>query len=136
MTVRKYAGGYHAKTEARCEILSFLSLSACVVLMKLSKILDIKITLFCTSTLCIILIFLLCPLDTPEKPLTDKELKYFRKRTRIILLCIVIAELVSFHFDFNIVFAPCCASVILEGILIVSGKIKKDYNSKKASSPS
>ena len=38
-------------------------------------------------------------------------------------------------FKFNVVFAPCCASLILEGVLIGTGKIKKVYNEKRASSP-
>jgi len=31
---------------------------------------------------------------------------------------IIIAIIVSFIFKFNVVFAPCCASLILEGVLI------------------
>ena len=74
-------------------------------------------------------------LDTPEKPLSDKEYKYFRKISWIILSLIIVAIIVSFIFKFNVVFAPCCASLILEGVLIGTGKIKKVYNEKRASSP-
>lgn len=40
--IRRYAGGYHAKTETRCEILSTLSILCCIVLIKLSKMYDIS----------------------------------------------------------------------------------------------
>lgn len=132
--IRRYAGGFHAKTETRCEILSTLSILCCIVLIKLSKMYDIRIALLSISFVFATLIFILCPLDTPEKPLSDKEYKYFRKISWIILLLIIIAIIVSFIFKFNALFAPCCASLILEGVLIGTGKIKKVYNEKRASS--
>lgn len=132
--IRRYAGGYHAKTETRCDILSTLSILCCIVLIKLSKMYDIRIGLLSISLVFAVLIFILCPLDTPEKPLNDKEYKYFRKITWIILSLIIIAIIVSFYFKFNIVFAPCCASLILEGVLIDTGQIKKAYSKKRANS--
>lgn len=132
--IRRYAGGYHAKTETRCEILSTLSILCCIVLIKLSKMYDIRIALLSASLVFAVLIFILCPLDTPEKPLNDKEYKYFRKISWIILSLIIIAIIVSFYLKFNIVFAPCCASLILEGVLIGTGQIKKAYSKKRANS--
>lgn len=132
--IRRYAGGYHAKTETRCEILSTLSILCCIVLIKLSKMYDIRIVLLSVSLVFAVLIFILCPLDTPEKPLNDKEYKYFRKISWIILSLIIIAIIVSFYLKFNIVFAPCCASLILEGVLIGTGQIKKAYSKKRANS--
>lgn len=132
--IRRYAGGYHAKTETRCEILSTLSILCCIVLIKLSKMYDIRIALLSASLVFAVLIFILCPLDTPEKPLNDKEYKYFRKISWIILSLIIIAIIVSFYLKFNIVFAPCCASLILESVLIDTGQIKKAYSKKRANS--
>lgn len=132
--IRRYAGGYHAKTETRCDILSTLSILCCIVLIKLSKMYDIRIALLSISLVFAALIFILCPLDTPEKPLNDKEYKYFRKISWIILSLIIIAIIVSFYFKFNVVFAPCCASLILEGVLIGTGQIKKTYSKKRANS--
>ncbi len=105
------------------------------MLIKLSKMYDIRIALLSISLVFAVLIFILCPLDTPEKPLSDKEYKYFRKISWIILSLIIVAIIVSFIFKFNVVFAPCCASLILEGVLIGTGKIKKVYNEKRESSP-
>ena len=132
--IRRYAGGYHAKTETRCEIMSALSILCCIVIIKCSKMYDINIVLLSTSFVFAVLIFFLCPLDTPEKPLTDKEHKYFRKISLIILSLIIVAIIVSFIFKFNIIFAPCCVSVILEGVLIGTGQIKKAYSKKRANS--
>lgn len=123
--IRRYAGGYHAKTETRCKIFSTLSILACIVAIKLSKTYDFQTVLLLITILSAVCIFIFCPLDTPEKPLSEKEFKYFRKISWIVLLVISIAIIVSYFFKFNLLFAPCCISLILESILLVAGKIKK-----------
>lgn len=128
--MRRYAGGYHAATETRCEILSTLSIIASIGIIKLSKIYDFKTILLFITLMSVVLIFFLCPLDTPEKPLSEKEFKYFRKISWIILLVISSIIIVSYFFKFNILFTPCCVSLILESILLVAGKIKRVHQEK------
>jgi len=128
--IRRYAGGYHAATETRCEILSTLSILACIVVIKLSKIYDFQNVLLIISAISFLCIFFLCPLDTPEKPLSDKEFKYFRKTSWIVLFVIVMAIIVSYCFKLKFAFLPCCMSLILESILLISGKVQKSLRSK------
>lgn len=123
--IRKYAGGYHAATETRCEILSTLSISVCIVVIRLSKTYDFQTILLIIGAVSAVCIFVFCPLDTPEKPLSKKEFKYFRKISLTILLVISISVIVSYIFKFQMVLVPCCLSLILESVLIVAGKIKK-----------
>lgn len=123
--IRRYAGGYHASTETRCEIFSTLSILACIVVIKLSKIYDFQTVLLLITILSAVCIFVFCPLDTPEKPLSDKEFKYFRKISWLILFVIVATIIISYVFKFQIVTVPCCLSLILESILLVAGKIKR-----------
>ena len=123
--IRRYAGGYHASTETRCEIFSTLSILASIVAIKLSKIYDFQTVLLLITIISAVCIFVFCPLDTPEKPLSDKEFKYFRKVSWIILFVIIAAIIVSYVFKFQIVTVPCCLSLILESILLVAGKIKR-----------
>lgn len=123
--IRKYAGGYHAATETRCEILSTLSILACIVVIRLSKTYDFQTVLLIISAVSSVCIFVFCPLDTPEKPLSKKEFKYFRKVSWVILLVISINIIVSYFFKFQMVLVPCCLSLILESVLLVAGKIKK-----------
>ena len=123
--IRRYAGGYHAATETRCEILSTLSILACIVVIRLSKTYDFQTVLLIISAISAVCIFAFCPLDTPEKPLTENEFKYFRKLPWLILFAIVVAIIVSYVFKLEIITMPCCLSLILESILISAGKIKK-----------
>lgn len=123
--IRRYAGGYHASTEARCEIFSTLSILACIVVIKLSKTYDFQTVLLIISAISAVCIFVFCPLDTPEKPLSDKEFRYFRKVSWIILLVIIVAVILSYVFKLQMVTVPCCLSLILESILLAAGKIKR-----------
>ncbi len=132
--IRRYAGGYHAETELRCEIFSTLSIISCVLLIKISKEYNFYLILLCFALICSIIILIFAPLDTPEKPLSQKEFKYFRKISLIILISILIAIALSYYFKIKYIFLPCCISLILEGILISAGKIKKLHYEKRANS--
>lgn len=123
--LRQFAGGYHAATETRCEILSSFALIGSIGIIKLSSAYDFRFALLLITLVSSVYIFVLCPLDTPEKPLSVKEFKYFRKVSWIILLVIITAIIISYVFNFQVVLVPCCLSLILEGILIVAGKIKR-----------
>lgn len=124
-SIRQFAGGYHASTETRCEVLSTLSILACIVAIKLSKTYDFQTVLLLITILSAVCIFVFCPLDTPEKPLSEKEYKYFRKVSWLILFVIAAAIIVSYVFKFQMVLVPCCLSLILESILLAAGKIKR-----------
>lgn len=126
--IRRYAGGYHASTEMRCEILSSLSILACVVVIRLSKTYDFQIALLVISAVSAVCIAVLCPLDTPEKPLSENEFKYFRKISWLILSVISLVVIISYFVQLKwlqMFFAPCCLSLILESVLLTAGKLKK-----------
>lgn len=126
--IRRYAGGYHASTETRCEIMSTLSILACIVVIRLSKTYDFQFALLVVSAVSAVCIMVLCPLDTPEKPLSEKEFKYFRKISWLILSVISLVVTISYFVRLKwlqVFFAPCCLSLILESLLLTAGKVKK-----------
>ena len=129
--IRRYAGGYHASTEIRCDIMSTASILVCIMVIWLAKRYEFEIPLLFTTIISAVIIFIFCPLDTPEKPLTDKERYHYRKISWLILLIISALVLVSFIFEWNFLFAPSCLSLILEGILLIAGRIKKGLSIKK-----
>ena len=127
-SIRQYAGGYHASTETRCEVMSTLSILACIIVIRLSKTYNFQFALLIISAVSAVCIAILCPLDTPEKPLSEKELKYFRKISWLILSTIALAEIISYFVQLKwlqIFFTPCCLSLILESLLLVLCKLKK-----------
>lgn len=125
MAVRKYGGGYHADSETKCEILSILSIIICIIAIRVTYLFDMRWMLLVLSVVSAVIVFVVCPLDTPDKPLNDKEFKHYRKITRIIVLGMLSVVIVSFYLKTNMLFAPCCAGLILEGVLSALGKIRK-----------
>lgn len=126
--IRQYAGGYHASTEMRCEIMSSLSILACIVFIRLSKTYDLQFAPLALSAVSALCIAIFCPIDTPEKPLSEKELRYFRKISWAILSVIFLVVIISYFVRLKwlqFFFAPCCLSLILESLLLVAGKLKK-----------
>lgn len=128
--IRRYAGGYHAKTETRCEIMSALSITACIVVIRMSTTYNFNIVILCLAAVATIFIAVLSPLDTPEKPLSEKEFRYFRKISWIILFVLTTAIVISYFVGFSVVFVSCSMSLILESILLIAGKIKKSIQKK------
>jgi len=124
-SIRKFAGGYHASTETRCEIMSTLSILVSVVLIRLSNTYSYQSVLLILTLFSAVCIFIACPLDTPEKPLSEKEFKQFRKISQMILLVITIVVFFSAVFKITFLLYPTCLSLILESILLIAGKIKQ-----------
>ena len=130
-SIRKYAGGYHANTETLCDILSSSSIALCIVIIKLANLYDFRLPLLIIALIAAVVIFVLCPLDTPEKPLTKKEYHYFRKISWVILLVLLALMILSYIFKWKVLFAPVCLCLTLESILLLAGRIKKTYQKKK-----
>lgn len=123
--IRRNAGGYHASTELKCEILSTLLIFSSIVLIKFLIVYEIGIIVLGVTFASTMTIFFFCPIDTPEKPLTKEEFLFFRKKTRISLAVILFIIIVCYILKQKILFVPCCIGIIAESILIVAGKIKR-----------
>lgn len=123
--IRTSAGGVHASSELKCEVATTLSLFLCLGVVKLCDQYNLKTVIIILTIVAAVFIAILCPLDTPEKPLNKKEKIYFRKKSWIILLMILTIIGVSSCLEINTLIYPCCMSLILESILLILGKIKE-----------
>ena len=76
IAIRKFAGGYHAKTPVRCYLFSIIIISLILGFIKMILVLDL---LFATygililGFISVIIINILSPLDTKNAPLNNKE---------------------------------------------------------------
>lgn len=123
--IRRYAGGFHASSEIRCTFMTVISIFICILSIKLCEIINVQLAVLIITSTAIIIIFILCPLDTPEKPLTEKEYKFFRKKSLILLLIIIFVIIAGWYYKIDFIMYPCCVSLILESILLILSKIKK-----------
>lgn len=77
ISIRKFAGGYHAKTPTKCYLFSILSNIIILYFIKLvngvSVIFIFSLIMF--ELFCVVLILLISPLDTENNPLKTSEKK-------------------------------------------------------------
>ena len=129
--IRRYGGGYHASVEWRCNVLSALSMFACVWLTKMIDINKTLIALLIISAISAGMIVWLCPVDTKEKPLSETEYQRFRRITIVVLLFYIAAIVILTVLGQKYWIIPSCLSIILESILLVAGKVKNSIIARK-----
>lgn len=121
--LHRFAGGFHAKTELQCQVVTLSSFLLCIWLIKFTAQLDSIYLIITYIVSCIILVFL-SPSDTPQKQLSAQEKTKFKKIT--FLLVIICSAVVTLLFSFNstVIYAnSVIIGVILETVSVIFGRI-------------
>lgn len=122
VTVRSYAGGYHADTELRCYLLSIVEIN---LLLLFKYYLEIPSEIYIViAGVAVLIIFFLAPVANFTKPLDSCEVTVYRKRTRRMLLAQSALMILFIVLDFENGYSSIAYSFVLVCILLVSGKIK------------
>lgn len=126
--IRSYAGGIHAPSELLCTIFTTISLFFSVLGIKLMLNYGDQRIAFVVYFISLIIIIILSPLDTKEKPLNSNEKKCFKVKTYAVLIVIIFISITAMVFHKINIFYSILMSLVLESILLVSGKIKYVVN--------
>lgn len=126
IVIRKFAGGYHAKTPVRCYLFSFASNIIILCLVKwLSSINTLFIIIFIIfELLCVVLILLISPLDTENNPLTGQEKKMYRMLTSIITILIFIISSLCFFKGYRNIGSSMICGVVMSALVLLMRKIQ------------
>ncbi len=118
IALRSYAGGYHARNNLNCYIVSVLILLSAVGLIKSDfwDLTNIIICLFVSS----IVIVRLAPIADINKPLDDVEKVVFKKKTLFILKMLIFFTGVSWLFSMKPSICATIAILTVAIMLIVS----------------
>ncbi len=124
--LRKYAGGYHAKTRSKCMVLSIFILLSLVklaeglVLLSYWKLLTVIFLLIAG-----LLIFWLAPVDSENRRLSEEVKKQYRRKSRWIFAvdCLFIILTVACLESFGNYILIGSLAVFLEGIFLVPHKL-------------
>ena len=125
--LRGYAGGVHASEEPVCmfftTVLLFLA-SAFLHMMKISTCTAIAVGMLLIGGM---VVFLLSPLDTEEKPLNPSERCYYRRVSRLITATMALAGSVAIILKIHGVLYVMSTCVSFEGVLLLIGQGKNMY---------
>lgn len=122
--LRRYAGGFHAKTPRRCCVFSAVLIAAVLLGMKY-----ITVTPYLMVGAWIVfgvIIALLSPIEDRNKPLDELEVKVYRRRA-IAVFCVETALMIGLILLNLHRFALCVIwAVAVSCAMVVLGKIKNE----------
>lgn len=128
MLLRRYAGGFHAKTPARCYIYS--SAMVLFALLGIKYVFDSILISICMFIVGSLIIFLFSPIEDKNKPLDAAEQLVYQKRTRFYLIVEVVLDIVMMSLGFKVLYEPISISLFCLGILVALGKVKNVIRNK------
>ena len=120
--LRTIAGGYHARTQHACYILSIILI---IVVLTILKTFPWNTILCCILTiLSISVIFILAPVQDENKLLDETEKRLFKKLSRVISLIYGLIIFLLFLFNKNDLAYCVVVSLFTLTIMLVLGKIR------------
>lgn len=127
ISIRKFAGGYHAKNPTFCYLFSVISSVSILYLINyLSNISSIYLTLtfFLLVMICVILIIIISPIDNDNKTMNYKEKKVYKKIVVINSICIFILSLFFICIDLMYIGCSMLCGIVLSLIVLLLRKIQ------------
>lgn len=126
ISIRKFAGGYHAKTPARCYSFSVLLSIIMFCLIQFVNCIDIiySFVLVMLELLCVVFILLISPLDTENNPLNRHEKKMYKKIASIISILIFIISVFCVFTGYRNIGNSMICGVIMSALVLLMRKIQ------------
>ena len=128
MLLRRYAGGFHAKTPARCYIYS--SAMVLLALLGIKYVFDSILISICMFIVGSLIIFLFSPVEDKNKPMDAAEQLVYQKRTRFYLIVEIVLDIAMMSLGFKGLYEPISISLFCLGILVALGKVKNVIRNK------
>ncbi len=102
LLVRRYTGGFHAKTFVFCRLCMIVSFVSVLALSYLQQMFECPIAWnFTVNILCIVLISVFAPVEHHNKPLNEMQRKNNRKKAIISSILVSVLSLVLHKFGYQ-----------------------------------
>lgn len=128
MVVRVYAGGYHAKTQFRCYIIS--SLFIVLALLGVRYINWEGFASIIAITIAAVIIFKLSPVETKNKPLDDIETKIYKTKSRQRIVTIYALCIVTRFLNYETTFKSVAMAIIILSFVLLIGQQMNRHEEK------
>lgn len=123
--LRVYTGGYHAKTPLKCYLISCASVLSAIIVIKNAPLFLVKYSIVWALVVSLVL-FIIVPVESNNKPLDDLEKAYYKKKAGIMIMVNLGVVIVSRMFSLeNISFIISLSLTYLLGIAL-TGLVIKD----------
>ena len=95
--LRSYAGGYHARTHIECIVLSFCLFTISAI-SSTYLIAYGETILICGILFSLVMVFILAPAESENKPLSEKKRLKYKRRSRIIVILLSIIAICLYFY--------------------------------------
>lgn len=121
--VRNFAGGIHANSEIKCNIITTVSILISEILIKVFidySLVNISFVMLIISSICLCVIE---PISTSQKEISPKEKLHFHKKVIVLTILILIISTISMVLGVYSITIAFSMGLLLSSILLVLGKI-------------
>lgn len=119
--LRSYAGGYHARTPARCFILSVLLIVVVLSVISIPNWDELMSAIVCfLSTVCI---WHLAPIGDENKPLDELETMVYRSRTRKVLGTLILIAIIFSAMNQVVVVKLVVSAIGVTAVMLILKKL-------------
>ena len=129
LPLRIYAGGYHAKTQLRCYIMSTITTALLLLGIQFLQEKESMLEIIC-FTISFGVIWKYAPVPDANKPLQGNEQKNYQKKVRRILLILTGVSVVAFFMKIQLVVAVIEMSVCFLSVILLLGLAKNRKTAK------
>lgn len=124
--LRMFCGGFHASTETRCFIISFIAIATSTFFIFLFEKHNYWWFLIVLTFISTIITLLLSPVDNKNKPLTKEEKRKMHKY--VFFIIIVYSTLIILFFKkFYYLSVSIAISLTISSLFLIIGKIKQYF---------
>lgn len=131
--LRMLAGGYHAKTPGRCFAMTLLFFLSFLLSLNLDMLVQ-RVIIMIFLPLSVLVVFLLAPIDCPNKRFQDGQKKLLRRKCRIVSVALSCLTLFILHFSITFSYAVSCGMAVTAiSLMLAIGQNSRERRDNRCS---
>ena len=127
--LRNFAGGIHARSEIKCNILTTISLFLSILTIKLFIEHNLILVAFGLEIISLISLSLIQPVESSKKKITKQEKIFYHKKLVLMAIILIIISIIFAILNIYNIAMSISMSIVLANILLIIGAVKHSTRS-------
>lgn len=122
--VRNFAGGIHANSEIKCDVITTISILISEILIKVFIDYNLIWIAFVMLIISSISLCVIKPVSSSQKEISQQEKLYFHKKVIVLTVLAVIVSIISTALSYPSITISLALALSLANVLLVLGKVQ------------